>query len=58
METKDILNFKTKIKDFSLEELKEEKAKLDQEINKMILNSDLIVKAAILTSAIEEKEGK
>jgi hypothetical protein len=52
---KSIADFRSKIDNFTLEELQSEKRKIDNDISKMILNSDLILKAAILETKIEEK---
>ena len=51
-----IEEFRNSIKDFSLEELKAEVARLQDEVSKMILDSDLIIKAAIVDSLIKERE--
>ena len=51
-----IEEFRNSIKDFTLEELKAEAARLQEEVSKMILDSDLIIKAAIVDSLIKEKE--
>lgn len=53
-----ILNFKEEIKNFSLSELKQMQEKIQSGISKMILDSDLILKAAIVEEAIAAKEGK
>ena len=58
MNEKDIVNFRNQIKDFSVEELKEKRSNLQNDLSKMILNSDLIVQIAIVESLLEEKEGK
>ncbi len=52
---KSLADFRAKIDNFTLEELQSEKRKIDNDISKMILNSDLILKAAILETKIEEK---
>lgn len=56
MNEEEILNFKNQIKDYSLEQLKEEKINLDEKITKMIFDSDLMVKLAIITTKIESLE--
>lgn len=56
MNEEEILNFKNQIKDYSLEQLKEEKLNLDEKITKMIFDSDLMVKLAIITTKIESLE--
>ena len=53
-----ILNFKEEIKNFSLSQLKQMQEKIQSGISKMILDSDLILKAAIVEEAIVAKEGK
>ena len=53
-----ILNFKEEIKNFSLSQLKQMQEKIQFGISKMILDSDLILKAAIVEEAIAAKEGK
>lgn len=58
MNEKDIVNFRNQIKDFSVEELKEKRNNLQNDLSKMILNSDIIVQIAIVESLLEEKEGK
>lgn len=58
MENKDILNFRTEIKDFSIEELEKKAEELRDAISKMILDSDLIIKAAIVDTLIKEKRGE
>lgn len=58
MNEKDIVNFRNQIKDFSVEELKKKRNNLQNDLSKMILNSDIIVQIAIVESLLEEKEGK
>lgn len=58
MENKDILNFRAEIKDFSIEELEKKADELRDAISKMILDSDLIIKAAIIDTLIKEKRGE
>ena len=53
-----ILNFKEEIKNISLSQLKQMQEKIQSGISKMILDSDLILKAAIVEEAIAAKEGK
>ena len=55
MNEKEILNFRESIKDFSIEQLEEKAEELRNAVSKMILDSDLIVKAAIVDSLIKEK---
>lgn len=56
MNEQEILNFKNQIKDYSLEQLKQEKLNLDEKITKMIFDSDLMIKLAIITTKIESFE--
>lgn len=56
MNEKDILQFRSEIKNFSLEELKNKQGEIQEGISKMILDSDLIIKAAIIETLIKEKE--
>ena len=58
MSEQDILNFKTEIKDFTLEELESKAAEIRAAVSKMILDSDLIMKAAIVDALIKEKKGE
>ena len=55
MTEKEILNFKDSIKDFTVEELMNEKKNLDDKITKMILDSDLMLKVAIVAGKRKEK---
>lgn len=55
MTEKEILNFKNSIKDFTVEELMNEKKNLDDKITKMILDSDLMLKVAIVAAKLKEK---
>lgn len=53
-----IAEFKNSIANLSLEELKEKQMDIRDSISKMILDSDLIIKAALVEALINEKEGK
>lgn len=55
LDNNNILIFKRSLENMSLEELKDVKADLDDQVTKMILNSDLMLKIAIVTSQIDEK---
>lgn len=55
LDNNNILIFKQSLENMSLEELKDVKADLDDQVTKMILNSDLMLKIAIVTSQIDEK---
>ena len=56
MNEQDIINFRNSVKDFSLEQLQQEKADIQNAISKMILDSDLMIKAAIIENLIKEKQ--
>ena len=57
MEIKDITEFRSSLANMSVEELKDMLKDLNNQINKMILDSDLIMKVAIVDQKIKEKEG-
>lgn len=52
----DFLDFRQSIMNFSLEELQAKKQELNNQLSKMILDSDVVVKIAIVDALIEEKE--
>ena len=56
MNEQEIINFRNSVKDFSLEELEQKKADIQNAISKMILDSDLMIKAAIIKNLIKEKQ--
>ena len=58
MEKENIIKFRESIKDFTLEELEAKAEEIRNAISKMILDSDLILEAAIIDSAIKEKKGE
>lgn len=55
MEEKDIINFRESIKNFTVEELKDKCGELREEISRMILDSDAVVKIAIIEALLKEK---
>lgn len=55
MNEQDIINFRNLVKEFSLEQLEKERADIQNAISKMILDSDLMIKAAIIENLIKEK---
>lgn len=55
MNNKDILNFKNKINDFSIEELNNERNRLEQQMSKMILENDLLLKISLVETKLKEK---
>ena len=56
MKEQDILDFKASIRDFTDEELKQKQAELQDEISKMILDSDAVMKIAIIDALIKERK--
>lgn len=55
MNNKDIINFKNQINNFSIDELNDERIKLQEQMSKMILENDLLVKISIVETALQEK---
>lgn len=53
---KTIANFRTEIENFTLEDLKKKADEIKDAISKMILDSDLMIKAAIVDTRIKELE--
>ena len=51
-----IANFRAEIENFSKEQLIEKREELRNAVSKMILDSDLMVKAAIVETRIQELE--
>lgn len=58
MTKEEIINFRQSLANMSIEELNAEAKKIQDDISKMILDSDLIMKAAIVDSLIKEREEK
>lgn len=58
MERQDIVNFRNSLTDLSVEELEAMIRDLNNQINKMILDSDLIIKVAIVDQKIKDKKGE
>ena len=56
LEEKELENFRKEIANMSLDQLKIELSNVEDRISKMILDSDLVIKAAILKTLIKEKE--
>lgn len=56
MNNTDIINFKEEIGNFTLEELQNKQAELQLALTKMILDTDLVVKIAIIENCIKEKQ--
>ncbi len=57
MEKENIVQFRNSLADMSVEDLEALLKDLNNQINRMILDSDLIMKVAIVDSAIKEKKG-
>ena len=55
MKEQDIINFKQEICNLSLAELQKKQAELHESVVKMILDTDLVVKLAIIENCIKEK---
>lgn len=58
MTDKDILNFKQDIANYSVDQLIDLRAQLNDNISKMILNCDDVMKIAIIESLLNEKLDK
>ena len=58
MTKEDSLKFKESIANLSVEELEKLENTLHKEISKMILDNDLITKAAIVDSLLKQKKGE
>lgn len=58
MTDKDILNFKQDIANYSIDQLVDLRAQLNDNISKMILNCDDVMKIAIIESLLNEKLDK
>jgi len=56
LEEKELEEFRKQIANMSLDQLKAELSNVEDRISKMILDSDLVIKAAILKTLIKEKE--
>ena len=58
MNDKDIINFKQSLVNYNVDQLIELRTQLNDNISKMILNSDDVVKVAIIESLLTEKLNK
>ena len=58
MNDKDILNFKQSLVNYNVDQLIELRTQLNDNISKMILNSDDVVKVAIIEGLLTEKLNK
>ena len=52
---KDILDFKASICNLSIDELNEKRSELQTKFSQMVLDSDLVMKIAIIESLLNEK---
>ena len=57
MTKEEIINFTKRLEDFSIEELEEESEKAKEEIARMILDNDAVIRASIIDSILEKKKG-
>lgn len=55
MNEQDILNFKQSISNLSIEELNDKRVALQEKISQMIMESDIVMKVAIVESLLKEK---
>lgn len=53
-----IINFKEEINNFTVEQLENKRKELQNEIAKMIFDSELVVKIAIIENRLQELENK
>lgn len=58
MTDKDVLNFKKDITNYSIDQLVDLRAQLNDNISKMILNCDDVMKIAIIETLLNEKLDK
>ena len=58
MNEKDILDFKESISNMSIDELNEKRSELQTKFSQMVLDSDLVMKIAIIESLLNEKLDK
>ena len=55
MKTEDIVKFRSSIANMSLEELEAKRGELQDQLSKMILDSDVVMQIAIVEARIKEK---
>ena len=55
MNEKDILDFKESISNMSIDELNEKRSEFQTKFSQMVLDSDLVMKIAIIESLLNEK---
>lgn len=56
MNEKDIISFKQTIENLSAQELQDKKTELETQLTKMVLDSDLFVKIALVEALIKGKK--
>lgn len=54
----DIASFRLEIADFSTEELEKKRGELQDEISKMIMDCDAVLKIAIIEARLKELKGE
>ena len=55
MKTEDVVKFRSSIANMSLEELEAKRGELQDQLSKMILDSDVVMQIAIVEARIKEK---
>lgn len=58
MNIEEILKFKAKIAKYNIEELEKEQSQLRLQITKMIMDSDVTTKIALIEAKLKERKGK
>lgn len=53
-----IANFRLEIENFSKEQLEKKRGELQDSISKMIMDSDMVLKIAIIEARLKEMKGK
>ena len=55
MKTEDIVKFRNSILNYTLEELEAKRGELQNQLSKMIMDSDVVMQIAIVEAQIKEK---
>ena len=55
MKTEDIVKFRNSISNYTLEELETKRKELQNQLSKMIMDSDVVMQIAIVEAQIKEK---
>lgn len=58
MSIEEIMKFKAKIAKYNIDELEKEQSQLRLQITKMIMDSDVTTKIALLEAKLKERKGK